>query len=180
MAEEPTDAAADEEKGSGGGLIFKIAIAAVVLIIPAVAVFITYQVAIKPVLAKNEPAPIASNPDAPDPTQIVNYEFEQAFTDLTPTNPEYPAATLAYQIGFECLNPATEQIILQHEARFAAVITDKHRHHTREEANEHLLQKSIEQQILMEANALLDRYNPTPDLPVKVLDVYHVTWFIRD
>ncbi len=180
MADEPNDAVAEEEKGAGGGLIFRIAILAVVIIIPIVAAFITFKLVIEPSMSKDVPAPIENTQGPADPTLIVNHEFEQQLTDLTPSNPEYPAATLAYQVGFECQDPATQALIMQHQGRFQAIITDKHRHHTREEANERLLQKSIEQQILIEANALLERYNPNPEVPLKVLDVYHIAWLIHE
>lgn len=179
MADEQAAEGEGEAKKGGGDFIFRIAILALVLIVPIAAAVVTYKLVVERALADSNPRPIEETPEQ-DLSMVVNYEFDQQFADLTPSNPEYPAATLAFQVGFECLNPETAALIELHKGRFAAIITDKHGHHTRDEANERLLQQSIEQQILIEANALLKRYSSNADIPLKVLDVYHIGWFVRE
>lgn len=175
--EQPPKPEQDGEKKGGG--IFKLAIVAVFIVVPLIVALATYRLVVQPALAEDEPDITAAAGDE-SYASVVNYEFEQGMASIIPENPEWPASQLIYQIGFECANPETVAIIEQHRNRFQSLIHDKHLYHHREEMNERVLRDSIQEQIKIEANALLRRYQDEPNPTVRILDVYHIQWMVHD
>jgi hypothetical protein len=168
------------EKKEGGGLIFRIAIIAVILIVPLVAAIVTWQLVLAPQLAASDEDPMPEDDAQALAANAVTVAFEQQYASLIPSDPQFPAATLIYSIGLECANPETAGLVELHRERFQSVVTEKHRHLNRDEAEDRLLIESIEKQILLEANDLLKRYQASPAPEIRIIDVFHSQWYVTD
>jgi len=183
MAEEQKADVAAKKEGSAGGLIFKIAIVAVILVVPVIAGLVTWKLVIAPQMKeKKQPVAAAASTEngSKIPVTAVTVAFDQQYASLIPSDPQYPAATLVYSVGLECANQQTADIVNAHHDRFLSVITEKHRHLNRDQAEDRLLSESIEKQIKIECNDLLQRYQEKPDPSIKILDVFHSQWYVSD
>lgn len=176
----PEAAAAPAPAKKKGGMIFTIAITAVVLFVSAAAAILTYLLVIAPGLKEGGEDPIESTPAPVSTANAVTISFDQEMASLTPLNPDWPAATLMYQVGMQVSTPEAQAIIEAHKDHFTSIVTEKHLGHTREEADSDVLRRSIRQQIMIEANDLLKKYEAKPNDEDRVLDVYHVKWYVHE
>lgn len=182
MSEEQKSGEVVKKESSGGGLIFKIAIVAVILIVPVIAGLVTWKLVIAPQMQKKV-APVAAattDNDEKIPSTAVTVAFDREIASLIPADPQYPAATLVYSVGLECSNQQTADIVNAHHERFLSIITEKHRHLNRDQAEDKLLIESIEKQIKIQCNDLLQRYQEKPDPSIKILEVFHSQWYVSD
>ncbi len=163
-----------------GGLIFSIAIIAVVLTVAIAAGLLTYVLVIQPALSKDETDMVETAAPPVSSANTISMAFDQEMASLTPLNPEWPAATLMYQVGFQVSTPEAAAIIETHKNHFASIVSEKHLGHTRDEADSDVLRRSIQQQIIIEANDLLKDYSAEPNDADRVLKVYHVKWFVHE
>jgi hypothetical protein len=175
--EQKVDEGAEEKQS--GGMIFKIAIVAVLLVVPLVLALITWKV-LGPQLADGGDGGGDTAPPVLSMSNAVTVPFNDEIASLIPSDPEFPAAILMYSVGLECANQETANLVNSHLDRFLSIVTQKHRHLNRDQAEDNFLIDSIDKQILIEANDMLRRYQLEPSDEIRIIEVFHSKWAVRD
>ena len=178
MAEDtrPTEGAVAEE--SSRSIVFTIAIAAAIIIVPTIMAFVTYRFATQrmadPSTAGN--VPTVANDRIPDSVQTI--QFDQQYTAVLRESEEYPASTFAFKVAFDVTSPQAVATIDRHRARFHAMIIEVHSFRSRAELEDPLVKQSIQRNIRDRANELLRRLGATDR--DRVLDVFHEQYVVQD
>ena len=179
MSEETTEPS-EQSKAKGGGGIFKIAMAAVIILGAAGGGFATYKFVLGPMLAPPE-AEEETEPKAYIPANPVSLDFVDNFVNVIMEDKNVPASTLVFAVTFECNNQETADFVSMHMARFTNLVNNLHQSKSRGELDElSEFQDSVQRQAMQEANALLERLQSEPNEDIRITGVFHRVLMVED
>ena len=164
-----------------GGFIWKLALTASVVVVPAVAAILIYVLFLGPMFAEEH----ASAPESADDGRVspnaVTVTFEESFTTAIMADPNYPASLLMFKVALECANPETANLVERHRPRFNNMLTELHSFRTREELNDPSVKHEIQQEAIRRSNEILERLPvETQEFDLRVTDVFHERFAIQD
>lgn len=178
MAQEPGDAAEGKKKSK----LLSIVITGLLLVLAIGAGAATWMI-VGPALASDGDAPPPDDGTRPESSfGSVTYSFgeDPMMASLAQVNPEWPRALLIFNVGLECRNQMTADLISAHEARIRAIVQENHNGLSNDQFDDPLLKKNIEEKIRIEINAQLQQYLEQPDPTIGVTKVFHTTWFVQE
>lgn len=179
MSEE-TPETQEQPSEKGGGGIFKIAIAAVIILCAAGGGFGTYRFVLAPMLAPPETEE-DREPKAYIPSNPVALDFIDNFVNVIMEEKGVPASTLVFAVTFECNNQATADFVSMHMARFTNLVNNLHQGRTREELDQlGNFEESVQRQLMQKANALLQRLQIEPQEDIRITGVFHRVLMVDD
>jgi len=170
---------ADEAANKEGGSKFlgTLIISGIMILLPATLALGLYVFVISPMLAEPETAPVEEVSDLlPATVQTVDFPEERA--SVQTQDPNEAAPILIFQCSVACANLPTVEIITKHQAWFQAKFLELHSNRTRQELSDPHVKQAILRQAKQEANALLKRLSPLPEL--EVLEVMHLKYAVYD
>ncbi|MBI2431658.1 MAG: hypothetical protein HYV26_02175 [Candidatus Hydrogenedentes bacterium] len=170
---------AEEKKAPEAGkssFVGTLVVIALMIVIPAVLAVAVYTFVLKPMLA--EPEETTEEASNLLPETLVNVEFGAEQVTVVTDDPGQAAPILTYQVTFACKNEETAAVVEKNLAWFQAKLLELHSNRTRKELNDPFVKANILRQAKQEANALLHRLNPDPEL--EILEVMHLKFTVYD
>jgi flagellar basal body-associated protein FliL len=168
-----------EQTQQSSAWIWKAIIIVVVVLVPAVAGFVTFKMVVEPMTVVETPV----EPEEPEdkiPLTAQTVSFEETFATVIMPDPNIPASLLLFRVSLECANPETAVLVTAHQARFSNMLTQLHSFRTREELNDPLVKESIQKQALQKANDILRRLQETFNPNIRITGVFHDRFAIQD
>lgn len=173
--EQAPDAAAKPSKG-----MFKIIVVLIVILVAAVAGFVTYKFILAPMLQDGDEQPPTEEISNAIPPTAVAYDFDEAQAAVRSDDPAAGSSILMYTVSLICANPETMAIIDKNKQWFVSKLAEIHRGRTKAELNDPQVEKEITRLALEESNSLLRRLQQPPNPEIRVIEVLHLKFAVFD
>ena len=176
MGEEPKGGKPAKKSGGLGQIIVML----VLVIVSAVWGMAIYKFVLAPKLDGQEQKHAEDDEGDSIPAGAVAFDFPEATTAVTSSDPNASNSVLIYAVSLVCENEETKALIEKNKQWFTSMLSDLHRNRTKEELSDPAVEKSILEQAKEQANSLLRRLEADPKKKeeLKIIQALHLKFAV--